>query len=220
MSRATTIACLSVLVSASIPAAAVAGNLVFHQGFEVCWVDAMSKPAFLQTLESSIDGTTACIPSSSGSQSGIEYTICAISNGCGAGVNGCPVVLSAGSFAGNFNLGQFTAPGTSNNIAVPVTTSLFGACTINITDVLLAYDLDYLMQADGIDGVHAEDMQLPSVSISSYNSTNNCNPVLQGFISSYTPQAIEQAEASAALAIEPALRANTVEQSVCPLSAP
>lgn len=199
---------------------ASAADLVYHQGFETCWVAALTKPQFLATLESSIDGTAACIPSQSGSESGVSYSICAIPNGCGAGMNGCPVVLAAGAFSGNFNLGQFSAPGTTNNIAVPVTTDVFGACTINITNVALQYQLDYLLRSDGIDGVYAEDMQVPVVDISSYNSTNNCNAILQGFISTYTPQAIAQAEASAALAIEPALRANTVEQSVCPLSAP
>lgn len=197
-----------------------AANLVFHQGFETCWVNALTEQGFRQAVETSIDGTTACIPSQSGSEQGIAYSICAISNGCGSGVNGCPVVLNAGAVTGSFITGQFTAPGTTNDIIAPVTTSLFGSCAISITNVVLQYQLNYLMQVDGTDGVYAEDMQQPLVDIASYTQNHNCNPILDGFIDSYTPQAIAEAETNAAIAIEPELRASTVEQAVCPVSGP
>jgi hypothetical protein len=44
--------------------------------------------------------------------------------------------------------------------------------------------------------------------------------VLDGFIASYLPQAIAGAETAAAQAIDPGLRADTLEQSICPLSSP
>lgn len=214
---------VSVLLFALFQAAAdraFAGNLVFHSGFETCWVEAVSKPQFLQSMEASIDGTTACIPSQAGVEQGVGYTVCAIPNGCGSGVDGCPVVLESGAFAGNFQAGDFNAPGSTGDIAIPLTTTVFGACTINLTNVVLAYQLDYLMQIDGTDGVHTEDMQTPTVDIISYSTTDNCNPVLDGFIASYLPQAIAGAETAAAQAIDPGLRADTLEQSICPLSSP
>ncbi|HNV08508.1 MAG: hypothetical protein WBC13_03855 [Dokdonella sp.] len=220
MSKLIRVAVLAVLCQVTVSGQALAGNLVFHQGFETCWVDAIAKATFLQSMESSIDGTTACIPSQAGVEQGVGYTVCAIPNGCGAGVDGCPVVLAAGAFSGNFQAGQFTAPGTTNNLAIPLTTTVFGACSINLTNVVLAYDLDYLMQVDGTDGVHTEDMQTPTVDIVSYSTADDCNPVLDGFIASYLPQAIAGAETAAAQAIDPGLRADTLEQSICPLSSP
>ncbi len=207
------------VLAASASPTAVA-DLLMHDGFETCWVTAKTKPQFLSAIHASIDGTTACIPPRSGSQSGISYAICQTANGCGGGVPGCAVTMQAGTFSGNFGTGEFTGPGSANNIAVPVTTSAFGNCTINLSGVILGYSLDYLMQTDGTDGVYSVDMMPPVVSITSYATSNNCNPLLAGLITSYIPQAIAAAEENAALTIEPDLRTDTLAQSVCPLSAP
>jgi hypothetical protein len=195
-----------------------AADLVFHQGFETCWVNALNKAQFLESVRSSVDGTSACLPPQSGSVSGFGYTIC--SNGCGTGNPGCAVAVQANSFTGDFLAGQFSGPGTASNIVVPINTAVLGSCTLNLSNIVLGYALDYLMQVDGVDGVHTADMLGPAVNIVSYASSNDCNPVLAGLIASYTPQAIEQAEAAAAEAIEPGLRADTLDRSICPLSAP
>ena len=207
-----------VLVASVTPAAAA--DLLIHDGFETCWVTAKTKPQFLDLMHTSIDGTTACIPPRSGNQSGVGYTICQTVNGCGGGVDGCAVTMQAGTFSGDFVTGEFAGPGSANNIAVPVTTTVFGNCTINLTGITLGYSLDYLMQTDGVDGVYSDDLMPPGVSITNYATSNNCNPLLAGVISSYVPQAITAAEANAALTIEPDLRTDTLTQSVCPLSAP
>ena len=202
------------------PAATRAADLLIHDGFEVCWVTAKTKPQFLESIRTSIDGTSACIPSQSGSQSGVDYTICGNANGCGSGVQGCPVAIQAGTFSGDFVAGHFVGPGTASNIVVPITTSVLGACNVNLTAINLGYTLDYLMQTDGTDGVYTIGMLAPAVDIVSYSTSNNCNPVLAALISTYVPQAIGQAEAAAAVAIEPGLRSDTLDRAVCPLSAP
>ena len=202
-------------LSAVSPAQA---DLVYHQGFETCWSSALTKPDFLARLRNQVDGRSGCLPPQSGSQSGVSYTICNVANGCGSGVPGCPVSTQSQAFGGDFIAGQFSAPGSTANISVPVTTSVFGNCTVNITNVSLTTTLDYLMRLDGIDGVHAEDLQTPLVDIVNYSTSNNCNPIVGAVIASYIPQAIASAEASAAAAIEPGLRAETVNQSVCPLT--
>lgn len=199
---------------------AAAADLLIHDGFETCWVTAQTRAQFLESIRSSIDGTSACIPPQSGSQSGVSYTVCGNANGCGPGVAGCPVAIQAGSFSGNFTSGHFVGPGTASDIVAPISTTVFGSCNVNLTGITLAYTLDYLMQTDGTDGVYSLDMLAPAVAIASYSTSNNCNPVLAGLISSYVPQAIGQAEAAAAAAIEPDLRANTLERAVCPLSSP
>ncbi len=208
------------VVSMTCVGSAFAADLLKHDGFETCWGTAKTKPQFLEAIRTSIDGTTACIPPRSGTQTGVGYTICQTSNGCGVGVDGCGVTMQASTFSGNFTTGAFAASGSASNIAIPVTTTALGNCTINLTGIGLDYSLDYLMQTDGADGVYSADLMPPGVTITNYATSNNCNPLLAGVIASYVPQAIASAEANAASTIEPGLRADTLAQSVCPLSAP
>jgi ferredoxin len=213
-------ALVGVLSFASVVSVSAA-DLLIHDGFETCWVTAKTKPQFLDSIRSSIDGTSACIPAQSGSQTGINYTVCAAVNGCGAGVDGCPVSITAGTFSGDFVSGHFTGPGTAANVTVPITTNVFPACSISLNSITLGYTLDYLMQTDGVDGVYSIDLMAPGVAITNYALTNiDCNATLFGFISGNVSSAISAAESSASAAIEPGLRADTLEQSVCPLSAP
>lgn len=205
---------LAVGLAVSLPAQA---DLVFHQGFEACWSGALTKADFLARLRSEVDGRAACLPPQSGSQAGISYTICNAADGCGSGVAGCPVLVQSQAFTGDFVTGHFSAPGSTANMAVPVTSTL-GSCTVNISNVALTTTLDYLMRIDGIDGVYAEDLQVPLVDITNYATSNNCNPIMASLIASYIPQAVANAEAGAAQAIEPGLRAQTVGQVVCPLT--
>lgn len=218
--RRLTKTCLAACVSLLSLPAAQAAELVFHEGFETCWVDALTPAQFLNSIRTSIEGTTSCVPAQSGSQSGVNYTVCAIANGCGAGVNGCQVTLHAGAFSGDFQAGQFTGPGSANNLSVPLTTSISAPCTVQVNDIVLGYTLDYLMRVDGVDGVYSDDMLTPMVDISSYTTSNNCDAFLAGLIASYVPQIIAEAETNAAAAIEPGLREDTLEQSVCPLPPP
>lgn len=210
----------ALLLCGAVSNPAQAADLFFHQGFETCWSSAVSRSVFLGAIRSSIDGTSACIPPQSGNQSGIGYTVCSNANGCGAGAPGCPVAVQAGAFAGDFTGGQFVGPGSASNIVVPISTTGLGSCNLNLTAITLSYTLDYLMQVDGTDGVYSNDMLVPAVAVVSYATSNNCNPVLAGLISSFIPQAIGQAETAVAAAIEPDLRADTLERSICPLSVP
>lgn len=130
-------------------------DLVFHQGFETCWSAAITRDDFLARLRNQVDGRTACLPPQSGSQSGIAYTICNTPGGCGDGVAGCPLSVQSQAFTGDFIAGHFSAPGSTANISVPLTTSVFGNCTISISGVTLTTTLDYLMRLDGVDGVFA-----------------------------------------------------------------
>lgn len=196
---------------------------MFHQGFETCWVPGKTKAQFLDVMRTSINGTSACIPKQSGSQSGLNYTVCGNANGCGSGIEGCAVSIAAGTFSGNFLTGHFVGPGSAANIVVPIVITGFinTSCSVNLNNISLGYTLDYLMQTDGTDGVYSSDLMPPAVVISNYDLLDgNCNQPIFGLISSNVAAAITAAQASAAAAIEPALRANTLDQSICPLSAP
>ncbi len=200
--------------------AAQAVDLVSHQGFEVCWNAAASKAQFLSAVRDSVDGTLGCVAPQSGSEPPLTYTSCDVPNGCGPGIAGCPVTLQAGNFVGDFASGHFSAPGTAGAISVPIVTNLFGSCTLSLSGITLGYTLDYLMQIDGTDGVYSADLLAPDVDIVTYTASNNCNALISGLIDSYVPEALASAEAGTSQAIEPALRADTLEISVCPLSTP
>jgi hypothetical protein len=221
MNRSLRLAALAGTLSFACCVSASAADLLMHNGFETCWATARTKAQFLESIRSSIDGTSACIPAQSGSQTGVTYTVCAAVNGCGAGVDGCPVSITAGTFSGNFAAGHFTGPGTAANVTVPITTNVFPACSISLNSITLGYTLDYLMQTDGVDGVYSIDLMAPGVAITNYALTNiDCNGTLFSLIGSNVASAISAAESNASAAIEPGLRADTLDQSICPLSSP
>lgn len=210
-----------VAITAASVSTAAAADLVFHQNFEVCWSPAYTKPQFLDVLRTSIEGTAGCLPPQSGNENGISYTICGNANGCGAGVAGCPVVMHAGNFTGDFVAGDFSGPGTIDAIAVPITYMLDafpipGSCTLTLSAIVTQHQLDYLMRVDGSNGVHSDDFATPVVGIASY-SRSGCASIAS-LIDPYVATAIANAGAAAGLAIQPALRANSVEKSICPIN--
>ena len=193
-------------------------DLVSHQGFEICWATAVTKPAFLTAMRNSIDGGGSCIPPQSGSNSGATYTACGAPNGCGAGIAGCPVTIHSAAFTGDFMTGAFSGPGTVEDIAIPISYSIpflgTGNCVLNLTAIVTRYDLDYLMRLDGLDGVYTDDLAAPVATIVSY-TRSGCE-----IIGAVPPAAITAAQDAIGAGIEPALRTNTVERAVCPLSSP
>ncbi|HET9031717.1 MAG TPA: hypothetical protein VFN25_02310 [Dokdonella sp.] len=212
---------LAVVSIALWAGSASAQNLLFHQGFETCWVPGKTKSQFLEAIRTNIDGTSTCIPKQTGSQSGFNYTVCGAANGCGTGIEGCAVSISAGAFSGDFPGGQFVGPGSAADIVVPIVITGISSCSVNLNNITLGYTLDYLMQTDGTDGVYSSNLMPPGVEITHYDLVNgNCNQTLFGLIGSNVAAAISGAEENASAAIEPALRANTLDQSICPLSAP
>ena len=209
-----------VAVSAAGSAGAV--DLVSHQGFEICWATAVTKPAFLTAMRNSIEGTTTCIPPQTGTVSGVNYTVCNAPNGCGTGVAGCPVTIHSAAFTGDFMTGAFSAPGTVDNIPIPITYTPSPlpqqSCTLTLSAIVTSYNLDYLMSVDGLDGVFSDDLATPVATINSY--TRGGCMALGTLIDPAIPGAITSAQDAIASGIEPALRTNTVERSVCPLSSP
>lgn len=203
-------------------AGAGAADLVSHHGFEICWATAVTKPAFLTAMRSSIEGGSSCFPPQSGSMSGVTYTACNVPNGCGSGIAGCPVAIHSAAFTGDFMTGAFTAPGTVDNIPIPITYTLSPfpsqSCTLTLSAIVTLYDLDYLMRMDGLDGVFSDDLATPVATIVSYTKAG-CN-ALGAIIDPAIAGAITAAQDAMGAAIEPALRANTVERAVCPISAP
>lgn len=197
---------------------AAAADLVSHNGFEICFATAVSKAAFVTAMRNSIEGGMSCLPPQSGSSGGATYTACNTANGCGTGVPGCPVTIHSGAFTGDFMTGAFTAPGTVDNIPIPITYNIGipGSCTLTLSAIVTKYDLDYLMRLDGLDGVYSDDLATPTATIVSYTRTGCA--ILNAFIEPAIAGAITAAQDGMGAAIEPTLRTNTVERAVCPIS--
>lgn len=192
-----------------------AADLIAHQGFEICWATAVSKPTFLTAMRGSIDGGSTCIPPQSGTSGGVTYNACSAANGCGTGVPGCPVTIHSAEFAGDFQTGAFSAPGTVDNISIPI--SLVGlpiSCTLTLSAIVTRYDIDYLMQVDGLDGVYTDDLAAPVATILSY-TRSGCD-----LLGAVPPGAITAAQDAMGAGIESPLRTATVERAICPLSNP
>ncbi len=198
-----------------------AADLVSHNGFEICFATAVTKPVFLTAMGNSIEGGMSCLPPQSGTSGGATYTACNTANGCGTGVPGCPVTIHSAAFTGDFTTGAFTAPGTVDNIPIPIMYNISGfpgSCTLTLSAIVTRYDLDYLMRLDGLDGVYSDDLATPIATIVSYTRTGCA--ILNAFIEPAIAGAITSAQVGIGASIEPPLRANTVERAVCPISAP
>ena len=207
----------ALLFVAALPVAAA--DLLIHNGFQACWSQAVTKPQFLAALQSAIDGATSCIPSQTATDTtrGITYTVCGQTQ-CG-GNPGCPVVLHAGPFAGDFATGQFNATGTANDIVASVEYAGGslppGACTITISAITLAYAPRYEVGADGNDGAYMASLAGTGVTVTG-SSVSGSNFTCSLLAASYGAQLKSQAEASAN-ALVAVLLAPTVGESVCPL---
>lgn len=208
----------AILLAAALPV--TAGDLVIHNGFEACWSQAVTKPQFLATLQTAIDGATSCIPptTSTDATTGITYAVCSQPQ-CGGATPGCPVTLRAGAFSGDFGSGQFNATGSADDIVAPVAYSGGfvppGACTISVSAIALAYAPHFAFEADGNDGAYVAGLPTPGVSIASYSAAGT-GTVCMLAAASYGAMLKAQAE-SAANSLVADLLAPTVGASVCPL---
>jgi hypothetical protein len=145
----------AVLLAISADGQAQTADLIDHNGFETCWSQAISRPAFLSQLYSTIEGTTGCILSSSGSDPNMCYT-----STCAGNVTGCPITLHAGVFTGDFATGSFDGPGSVDDFSTQVT---YGGltCTATISNATLAYEPTYSLPMDGNNGVYTAALDDP-----------------------------------------------------------
>jgi len=205
----------------AIAGAAQAGDLVIHNGFESCWAQALTRDQFLSALQMAIDSTASCIPPITGNDSstGLTYTACGKPQ-CNGGSIGCPVVLHASAFGGDFGTGQFNASGSIDDIVAPVQYSVSplppAECNITISNIVLAYAPAYTVAPDGNSGAYMAGLQQPGIGITSYAATGDamaCNLLASSYVSLFQSMAEVQANN-----LVTGLLAPTVGESVCPLS--
>lgn len=208
--------------AALLPVVAVAqtADLVIHNGFEACWSNALTKPQFLNLMQTSLDGASGCIGPQSSTQNGITVTACN-TNVCAGGATGCPVNVHvpSGAFTGDFDTGTFAGSGSMDDIVVPVTFSgaINDTCTITLTGIALSFAPDYSFTADGNNGNYAAALVQAPMSLTSYTASGS-DFFCQTAVSQYGPQLKSAAESQGTILTEARLRASTVAQSICPLT--
>ena len=192
-------------------------DLVFHQGFETCWTPSSTKTQFLDSLRTSIDGLHGCMPQQSGTTSGVTYSVCG-TPACDGGAVGCPIVLHAQAFSGDFPTGTFSGPGSADDITLPVsyTGVVSGACNKVLSAIVLTYNPDYTMLTDG-PGVYSDALAQVAVTINSYTLGGTSCGALDTLVNQAITNGITQAQSAATQAIATAL-APTVGVTTCPLT--
>jgi hypothetical protein len=206
---------------ATADAAAQVVDLVGHNGFEACWSNAITKTTFLDLIQATIDDKTFCVPQVSGSASGYTYDACNTA-ACPGNVVGCPVTTHAGSFSGDFVTGDFSSTGTADDVSVPISYNGLssGSCTILFSNIMLDYAPSYFLTADGNNGDYMAYLTQSSVTVTNSDASVNlpanltCTPLLNFF----KGVIIDQAQTAASNNWAPLLSADTVGESVCPLT--
>lgn len=200
---------------AASAAGAVVSDPIFRSGFESCSTDGVAPATFLERMRAAADARTGCIAPSSGSFSGVNYTVCATST-CG-GAPGCTVVMRATNPVGNFTTGAFQLAATADDMMVPIETTgvVTTQCTLTLSQIVGGHDFSYGLVALPPDGTYVAAMNLASSRIDSY-TRSGCGSLgallsaLEGFLQSTVESTIADATA-------PAVADATVTLSVCPL---
>lgn len=214
------LACWRMVTCAALLAVAAHGqaqaaDLIDHNGFEACWSQAITKPAFLSALNSSIEGTTGCITAIPGNPT----NICEISTCTAANVHGCPITLHAGVFSGDFVSGSFDGPGSVDDFSTSVTSQGI-TCLATITNMTLAYAPTYSLQMDGNNGVYTAALNdpvpvtIPNQAAVSISGGFGCDALASGFAAVVLRELGKAVSNAVAAALPPA----TVGESICPLS--
>jgi hypothetical protein len=213
---------LATAFAASAAAQAQTVDLVIHNGFEDCWSQALTQAQFLSVLQGAIEGRTACIAQNSGSFSSpggtIDYTAC-YTAACPGSAIGCPVTVHSGAFGGDFTSGAFSASGSADDVAIPVSYSgaASGTCTITVSSISLTYSPYFFISPDGNNGDYMA--YLTASSTTTINSDSFSSPDLfcNLAISSVQSQVNTQAQTVATNEMVTDLSAAAAGASVCPL---
>ena len=194
-------------------------DLVSHNGFEVCWSQAITKAQFLGLLKSTIDGTVGCILYLAYVDAGYNWDICSTST-CQGYLGACPVTLHAGTFNGDFGPGAYTAsfsgPGTTDDINVPVNyynQSTGGTCTLKLTNLTQTYSPLFYIQPDGNNGDYIWGMDGLTVTFDTHNASS-ADPMCL----SQELTLISYAQSVASIQTTVPLFDAVPGQSVCPLT--
>jgi hypothetical protein len=209
---------LGLLLLFAPPVRAQFADLVTHNGFQACWTTALSQAQFLTQIQSALEGQTFCMAKTTGIIPAGSYSSCAM-NACAGGYVGCPVTLHSGAFSGDFTTGILNAPGSADNIIVPVSYTTFGSpstCTITMSSIAISYSLALGLRPDGNHGLYIASLGQTSTSVNNGYIVSAPDPVCQSLAASITNSIVAQIQSDSSADLLPLLAPETIEQSICP----
>jgi predicted outer membrane repeat protein len=190
-------------------------DLIGHKGYEECWSKALTKPGFLDLIQSDIEGNVACLPPIFTTATNYACNTAA----CPGGAMGCPLTTQASAFGvnGSFSDGNFSAAGSVSDVSVPVTLGGSYNCTIKASGIATSYTPSYVFTDDGNFGEYAALLNRFEVTltVNSLSSTDvNCGV----YAAVVGPMFTNNAQAAVASSLRQKLQDSTIGQSVCPKS--
>lgn len=191
------------------------GVAIFHNSFDLCAANAVTKPGFLDLLQSSINNVTSCIPQSTNA----SFTSCSLPK-CPGNAIGCPVTTHAGPFNGTFAAGSgnhYTSTGSADDLVIDIAYS-GGSCTITASNLGLDYALDYTLQDDWVNGLAATSLDQSTLTLQGGYMLTGSSPTCETIVAAGSATLISQLETEGATGIAAIEQAATIGKSVCPLT--
>jgi len=190
-------------------------DLISHNGLEACWSRALTKPAFLELVHTTVDNSTLCVaPFSTASA-----TAC-LTPACPGAVVGCPITIHSGSFAdgGSFIAGRFSASGSADNVTVPALVAPSNSCIYTASNIAIGYAPAYAFTDDGNHGSYAALMNQVALRLTNSFGTDSGVPDCQIAAANIGSVFAAYVQATLSLDLRQKLQTATASQSVCPLS--
>jgi predicted outer membrane repeat protein len=191
-------------------------DLIGHKGFEACWSQALTKPAFLELVHTTVDNSTLCVAPFST----ISGSAC-ITPACPGAVVGCPVTIHSGPFAdgGSFIAGRFSASGSADDVSVPAFVAPSSSCTYTASNITIGYAPDYAFTDDGNRGAYAALVNRFAATVTNSSFvTGSGIPDCQIAAASLGQVFAAYVQATLFVDLRQKLQTATASQSVCPLS--
>lgn len=191
-------------------------DLITHKGLEACWSRALTKPAFLELVHTTVDNSTLCVaPFSTASA-----TAC-LTPACPGAVVGCPITIHSGSFAdgGSFIAGRFSASGSADNVTVPALVAPSNSCIYTASNIAIGYAPAYAFTDDGNHGSYAALMNQVALTLTNWSfGTDSGVPDCQIAAANIGSVFAAYVQATLFVDLRQKLQTATASQSVCPLS--
>ena len=190
-------------------------DLISHNGLEACWSRALTKPAFLELVHTTVDNSTLCVAPFST----ISGSAC-ITPACPGAVVGCPITIHSGPFAdgGSFIAGRFSASGSADNVTVPALVAPSNSCIYTASNIAIGYAPAYAFTDDGNHGSYAALMNQVALTLTNSFGTDSGVPDCQIAAANIGSVFAAYVQATLSLDLRQKLQTATASQSVCPLS--
>lgn len=205
-----------VFLAACLPLPALAqapGDVLHRHGFEGCSVGALSRQEARDVLSALVDGREVCVPPHQYDLSGTPVFMCT-GNECAGEMPGCPMVLRLQSLVDTLDTtASYELAGTIDDF------TMAGTCEVSISAAQFGTDVAFFNTRTGeamlLTGLHSME-----VVVHSYGQEIDTSTTLCVFFEQSLALSVDPIEAAIEDALETAITANLVGETVCPLVEP